>query len=206
MALQCKKRWLPVVFWRSCCEARSYRCRRGCEQRVAWQMQIYAPIWRARLKNAAHRSGFSRDSSSRRGRLEEAMERLKQRSGPAPPEDGPFPGCPARLPRAMKETGRSAASRPREPSRGPGRGAKGPQGHVNSGPTLASATPKRPARGPHYRALPRSEPDTDARRSGRRHKDERPRAATASQRTGAAPACVTSDQRCHPAPSLARWA
>ena len=70
---------------------------------------------------------------------------------------------------------------------------------------LCNAT-KSSERRPHYRALPRSEPDTDARRSGRRHKDERPRAATASQRTGAAPACVTSDQRCHPAPSLARWA
>ena len=61
-------------------------------------------------------------------------------------------------------------------------------------------------RRPHYRALPRYEADTNARRSGRRHKDERPRASTASQRTGAAPACVTSDQRCHPAPSPARWA
>jgi len=47
----------------------SYRCRRGCEQRVAWQMQIYAQIWRARLKNAALQSGFSRSALGARGRL-----------------------------------------------------------------------------------------------------------------------------------------
>ena len=50
---------------RSCC----YRCRRGCEQRVAWQMQIYAQIWLARLKNAALQSGFSRSAVAARGRL-----------------------------------------------------------------------------------------------------------------------------------------
>ena len=87
----------------------------------------------SRLKNAERLAGFLADSSSRRGRLEEAMDRLRQRSGPAPPDDCPFPGCPARLPRAMKETGRSSASRPREPSAPGPRGAKGPQGHVNSG-------------------------------------------------------------------------
>ena len=47
----------------------SYRCRRGCEQRVAWQMQIYEQIWRARLKNAALQSGFSRSAVAARGRL-----------------------------------------------------------------------------------------------------------------------------------------
>ena len=89
----------------------------------------------SRLKNAERLAGFLADSSSRRRRPNEAMKRLKQRSGPAPPEDGPIPGCPARLPRAMKETGRSSASRPREPSRGPGRGAKSSQGQFNSGST-----------------------------------------------------------------------
>ena len=50
-----------------------------------------------------HDTGFIGRSRSRRRRPSEAMERLNQRSGPAPPEDGPFPGCPARLPRAMKK-------------------------------------------------------------------------------------------------------
>ena len=95
-------------------------------------MQLYAPIWRVAFENAERFAGFLADSSSRRGRLEEAMERLKQRSGPAPTDLGPFPGCPARLPRAMKETGRSSTSRPREPSAPGPRGAEGSQGHVNS--------------------------------------------------------------------------
>ena len=97
-------------------------------------------------KNEALQSGFSRSAVAARGRLEEAIERLKQRSGPVRPDDGPFPGCPARLPRAMKETGRSATSRPREPSPLYPRGAEGSQGHVNSGPLALSATPSRPAR------------------------------------------------------------
>ena len=105
------------------------------------------PIWRAAFKNAAHRSGFSRESPSRHRRPSEAMERLKQRSGPAPADDGPTSSLSLRLPRAMKETGRPSASRPREPSTPRPGGAEGSQGHVNSGPLALSATPQSPARG-----------------------------------------------------------
>ena len=115
-------------------------------------MQIYAPLWRVefeipRYLAACKTLAIRTRVFSRRRRPSEAMERLKQRSGPARPEDGPFPGCPARLPRAMKETGRSSASRPREPSAPGPRGAEGSQGHVNSGPLALSATPQSPARG-----------------------------------------------------------
>ena len=163
------------------------------------------PIWRAAFKNAAHRSGFSRDSSSRRGRLEEAMERLKQRSGPAPPEDGPFPGCPARLPRAMKETGRSAASRPREPTAAPRRG-EGSAGRPPS-PTPPSTLQRRrgPATGPVKTRQARDE------RLGCPPPPQRTPVAVPTARcrgTGAETAqrYVTRRPSCHPAPSLARWA
>ena len=119
------------------------------------------PIWRAAFKNAAHRSGFSRESPSRHRRPSEAMERLKQRSGPAPADDGPTSSLSLRLPRAMKETGRSSASRPREPSAPGPRGAKGPQGHVNSGPTSrCNAKRERPSDKP-------SKDAQSARRPGR---------------------------------------
>ena len=105
----------------------------------------------------------------------------------------------------MKETGRSARSRPREPSAPGPRGAEGSQGHVNSRTPYSSLQRhKSSERRPHYRALPRYEPDINARRSGRRHKDERPHAHSVNQRTGQR--ASQGQPRCHPALSLARWA
>ena len=185
----------------------SYRCRRGCEQRVASQMQIYAQIWLARLKNAALQSGFSRSAVAARGRLirghgaPQAAQRSRSTRRwptsnnlslrlPEPSRNGTLGHEPSARALGARPARRRGLARARQ---------------LWTTSPLCNAT-KSSERRPHYRALPRSEPDTDARRSGRRHKDERPRAATASQRTGAAPACVTSDQRCHPAPSPARWA
>ena len=189
--------------WRSCC----YRCRRGCEQRVAWQMQIYAQIWRARLKNAALQSGFSRSALGARGRLIRGHGPPQAAQRPCSARRWPDSRLPSQAAPSHERNGTlgqepSARALGARPARRRGL-ARARQLWTTS--PLCNAT-KSSERRPHYRALPRSEPDTDARRSGRRHKDERPRAATASQRTGAAPACVTSDQRCHPAPSLARWA
>ena len=189
-------------FWasrlRSCC----YRCRRGCEQRVASQMQIYAQIWLARLKNAALQSGFSRSAVAARGRLirghgapQAAQRSRSSRRWPHfQPEPEAAPSHERNGTLVREPSARVLGARPAR-RRGLARARQ-----LWTTSPLCNAT-KSSERRPHYRALPRSEPDTDARRSGRRHKDERPRAATASQRTGAAAACVTSDQRCHPAPS-----
>ena len=163
------------------------------------------PIWRAAFKNAAHRSGFSRDSSSRRGRLEEAMERLKQRSGPAPADDGPTSSLSLRLPRAMKETGRSPTSRPREPSAPGPRGAEGSQGHVNSGPLALSATPQSPARGARITAPFRAPSliQTPAAAAAVTRASVR---VSRSVFTGTGQRASQGQPRCHPAPSPARRA
>ena len=111
-------------------------------------MQIYAPIWRVAFEKRGALGGFSR------GLVQPSRATRRGRGAPQTPQQPrstrPWPGsgCPARLPRALATRGCSARSRPREPSRGPGRGAKGPQGHVNSGPILASQrhSPAREAR------------------------------------------------------------
>ena len=134
------------------------------------------------LKQALN-TGFLGRSLSRRRRPSEAMERLEQRSGPAPPDHGPVPGCPTRLPEPSRHgDARPGAVRasPRRPARAAPKVRKG----TSTPHLLASATPQSSERGPLYRALSRYEPGPRARRSGRRHKDERPHAHSVNQRPG----------------------
>ena len=82
------------------------------------------PICVRSLKKRGARHGFSRRSLSRRRRPNEAMERLEQRSGPYPPDDGPVPGCPTRLPEPSRHGDARPAAVRASPPEGPGAAPK----------------------------------------------------------------------------------
>ena len=115
-------------------------------------MQVYAPDLRAEFEKTRRSARvFSAGRSAVAEGLNEAMERLEQRSGPAPPDHGGMarfqaaqPGCP--------EPSRTGDARPRavgaSPPEGPGAAPKVRKG-TSTHPLLASATPQSSERGPH---------------------------------------------------------
>ena len=147
-------------------------------------------------------TGFLGRSLSRRRRPSEAMERLEQRSGPAPPDHGPVPGCPVRLPEPSRKGGGSSRSRGREPSAAPRRGEGSAGRPPFSNPPINSATPERrgPATGPVIARQARDErlgcPPPPQRRPCRSAHSALPR-----HRHGHRRRYVTRRPSCHPAPS-----
>ena len=114
----------------------------------------------SRLKNAERLAGFLADSSSRRGRLEEAVERLKHHNSPAQPDHGPVqaaqPGCPEPSRHGDARPGAVRASPPEGPCAAP-RARKG----TSTLDLLASATPRERASDKDSKDAP------SARRPGR---------------------------------------
>ena len=183
---------------RSC----SYRSRRGCEQRVACKMQIYAPIWRVAFEKRGALGGFSRGLVQPSPAAQRGHEAPQAAQRPCSARRWPVSRLPSQAAPSHERNGTlghepSARALSTLPARRRGL-ARARQLWTTSPLCNAKSSSER---GPHYRALPRSEADTNARRSGRRHKGERPHAHRANQRPGQPQRASQGQPRCHPAPS-----